>query len=197
MALQRAEERRLAAQAAKAAPSVESVPAVVASDAPPKKTRLPIYAGIAAAVVLVAALAIYFRPAPAPAPVPPPQRSGPVTPPETKQPPVVPPTDLKPVPPADTSAVAPQLVSVDVLPWARVRIVPASANADVPKEPLVTPFTIQLPPGNYRLECENGGVSTRSVFSITVEPGRPLSLTRPMTGFNAEQVVQALLGGQP
>jgi hypothetical protein len=89
-----------------------------------------------------------------------------------------------------------QAVNVNILPWARVRIVPATAGTPVPDQPLVTPFSIQLPAGDYRLECENDVLRGKSTFPIRVVAGRTLDVTRSMTGFDADQVVQALLGDQ-
>jgi serine/threonine protein kinase len=89
---------------------------------------------------------------------------------------------------------SPQRVSVDVMPWARVRIVAVGHDAAVPSAPLETPFTVELAPGDYRLECENDGVSPRTVFPITVTAGRSLTVNRTMRGFNAADVVDSLAG---
>ncbi len=160
------------------------------------KSPLPRYVGLATAALVVAGVTIYLL---LPGALPQPsggtdQTAAAVTTtiPATTTVPPPPPTG----PPDNVLVPAPQLVSVDILPWARVRIVPVVAGVNVPGELLITPFTVQLPPGDYRLECENGGVSTRSVFPIKVEAGRPLTVTRTMSGFNADQVVGTLLGDQ-
>lgn len=87
-----------------------------------------------------------------------------------------------------------EVVSIDVLPWARVRIVPVGHTAPVPKEALLTPFSVELAPGAYRLECDNDGISPPSVFPITVEAGRPLSVSRAMPGFDPSRLVETLAG---
>jgi len=89
-----------------------------------------------------------------------------------------------------------QSLAVDVLPWARVRVVPLSSDGAAPNT-LTTPFTIRLPIGEYRLDCENGGVSQPLSFEVRVEAARPTVITRAMPGFDANQVVQTLLGDQP
>lgn len=102
---------------------------------------------------------------------------------------------------APTPAAAPdavtataQQVTVDMLPWARVRIFPVGHQAKVPEQSLLTPFTIALAPGNYRLECENDGISPRTILPITVVADRPLTISRKMNGFNAAKLVDTLLG---
>jgi hypothetical protein len=91
-------------------------------------------------------------------------------------------------------AMAREVIRVDVLPWARVRIVPVGHTGPVPTEPLVTPFSVELAPGEYRLECENDGVSPRTVFPLTVAAGRPLSVSRTMQGFDPARLVESLAG---
>jgi hypothetical protein len=85
-------------------------------------------------------------------------------------------------------------VYVDVRPWARVKIVPAAPDAQVPTDALYAPFAIDLPPGTYSLECENGGVTRPLTFQLTVAAGPPQAVTRNMPGFNATKTVDALLG---
>ena len=101
-------------------------------------------------------------------------------------------------PPAAASPVGLNTVSIDVRPWARVRVVPANVPEGqtpptVPAEPLYTPFTIDLAPGDYTLEAENGGLNRNTTFQIKVELGKPQYIVRSMPGFNATKTVDALL----
>jgi hypothetical protein len=66
----------------------------------------------------------------------------------------------------------------------------------VPPEPLFAPFTIDLVPGEYMLECDNGGITRATTFPLKVDApeGRTQFFTRTMPGFNAVKIVDALLG---
>ena len=97
-----------------------------------------------------------------------------------------------------TSPVGLNTVTIDIRPWARVRVVPAAvpdgqAPPPVPAEPLYAPFTIDLTPGDYTLEAENGGLTRNASFQLKVELGKPQYFTRTMPGFNATKTVDALL----
>jgi hypothetical protein len=89
----------------------------------------------------------------------------------------------------------PSLVSIDIRPWARVRIVGlGSAKPPDRTEPYVTPFVVSLPPGKYRLDCENGGLTSTGAFEIAVSTGQPQTVNQLMPGFDINQVVNKLLG---
>ena len=65
-----------------------------------------------------------------------------------------------PLPASDPPAPATMsTVYIDIRPWARVKVVPATANPAVSTEVFYAPFAIDLPPGDYNLEAENGGLS--------------------------------------
>jgi tRNA A-37 threonylcarbamoyl transferase component Bud32/tetratricopeptide (TPR) repeat protein len=99
-----------------------------------------------------------------------------------------------PVPPPP-AAVVQVPVTIDVHPWARVTITSA-AGAKVGKEPLITPFTIPLDPGEYTLTCVNDRLSPpiTDTFRITVREGQPQTLSRPLRGFDTERLLNSLLG---
>jgi len=102
-----------------------------------------------------------------------------------------------PSPSTDVPALPPVPVTVDIRPWARVRIV-AAEGVQVPAEPMYTPFTIQLAPGDYSLECDNGGVTKPVTYTLKVAAtGKPHFFTRTMPGFNSTKVVDALLAREP
>ena len=173
-----------------AEPRPALVPASVVPElpapSPPRFDRRIIAMALAAAALLLLTLAYFVSQpddppagqsaqAPALEPVAP-------TPPPTPEPPVA--TD------------PPTPVTVDIRPWARVRIVPATAGVEVPTEPLYTPFTIDLPPGDYSFECENGGLTKAVTYPLKVATGKPQFLVRTMPGFDAAKVVDALLAQQ-
>ena len=181
------EEPETTLQAAPALPAAPSPPpaAKPASAAARFDRRITALALAAAAILLLTLAYFVSQPddppagqsaqAPALEPVAP-------TPPPTPEPPVA--TD------------PPTPVTVDIRPWARVRIVPATDGVEVPKEPLYTPFTIDLPPGDYAFECENGGLTRAVTYPLTVATGKPQFLIRTMPGFDAAKVVDALLAQQ-
>lgn len=91
-------------------------------------------------------------------------------------------------------------MQIDIRPWARVRVVPAppadgQTAPQVPAESIYAPFTIDLAPGDYVLECENGGLHRPTTFQLKVEAaeGRPQFFTRTMPGFNPTKIVDSLL----
>lgn len=129
-------------------------------------------------------------PAPTPtAPVttPTPATPDPGTPPVTTTTDQAPPSD--PPPPATMST-----VYIDIRPWARVKITSATPNPAIPADTFYVPFAVDLPPGDYNLEAENGGVSRATTFQLKVAPGGAQSFVRAMPGFNATKVVESLLG---
>jgi hypothetical protein len=74
-----------------------------------------------------------------------------------------------------------------------VKIVPAAPDPAVPADALYAPFAVDLAPGTYTFECENGGVTRPLTFQVTVAAGPPQSVTRTMPGFNATKTVDGLL----
>jgi serine/threonine protein kinase len=102
-----------------------------------------------------------------------------------------PPVSFPPPPPAGVQVP----VTIDVHPWARVTITSA-AGAKVGKDPLITPFTIPLDPGEYTLTCVNDRLSPpiTDTFRITVREGQPQTLSRPLRGFDTGRLLNSLLG---
>ena len=87
------------------------------------------------------------------------------------------------------------LVSIDIRPWARVRIAGlGSATPPERADAYVTPFLVSLAAGKYRLDCENGGLTPTATFEISVEAGQPLHFSQAMTAFDPDQLVTKLLG---
>ena len=99
-------------------------------------------------------------------------------------------------PPATTDKATNAAVTtlfVDVRPWARVKIVPPAPDAAVPADALYAPFAVDLPPGTYTFESENGGVTRPLTFQVTVATGAPQAVTRSMPGFDATRAVDSLM----
>ena len=53
---------------------------------------------------------------------------------------------------------------------------------------------VSLLPGEYTLIAENDGITPRTEFSVTVEPGKVTLVSRDMPGFSPDRTVDALLG---
>ena len=85
-------------------------------------------------------------------------------------------------------------LTVNLRPWARVRITSRDTSGAVPAEPQLTPFMVSLLPGEYTLIAENDGITPRTEFSVTVEPGKVTLVSRDMPGFSPDRTVDALLG---
>jgi hypothetical protein len=86
-------------------------------------------------------------------------------------------------------------VTVDLHPWARVTIASASGTK-VRDAALVTPFTINLDPGEYVLTGVNDRLSPpiTDTFRITVLANQPQTISRPLRGFDPDRVLNSLLG---
>jgi hypothetical protein len=65
----------------------------------------------------------------------------------------------------------------------------------VPAAALFAPFTVDLAPGAYVLECENDGLNRPAKFPLKVDAveGRTQFFTRNMPGFDPAGIVDALL----
>jgi hypothetical protein len=130
-------------------------------------------------------------PAPTPPPLPAPTR-----PPEVQPGPTAPTgeTITTPSPEPPPATVTTTLVTVDIRPWARVRIMDADGTAQ--GATYTTPFAIALAPGRYTLQCENGGLTRPLTLPVTVTAGSPVVVSRAMPGFDAARIVDTLLGSQ-
>ena len=57
-----------------------------------------------------------------------------------------------------------------------------------------TPCQLQLPPGDYQLAFENGGLSQPHSERLSVPAGQPVALRRTMPGFDVDRAVAAIVG---
>ena len=92
-----------------------------------------------------------------------------------------------PVAPATSTGLA--TLSVNLLPWAQVRIVRSDGSV---ADTLSTPFSIELVEGSYTLEASNAGLAPLTL-PITLVAGVPFSVNQAMPGFDANQLVNSLL----
>jgi hypothetical protein len=91
--------------------------------------------------------------------------------------------------------VQPVTVVVNVLPWARVQITTPDGTGTATPGTFVTPFAVALRPGNYQLQCENGGLNAANPFYVIVAPStQPQVVTLTMPGFNPDRQADNLLG---
>jgi serine/threonine protein kinase len=91
-------------------------------------------------------------------------------------------------------------VSINAVPWARVRIAaePGSPQVATPAgDDAVTPCFLALPEGSYIVGFENGGLSTPLQERISVRAGASNVFTFRMPGYDADKTVAAVLGPTP
>jgi hypothetical protein len=116
----------------------------------------------------------------------------------TTTPTTQPPTTTTSDTPTTVPPAAPGLTTVfiDIRPWARIKVVPTTPNPStpIPSDTFYAPFAVDLPPGDYTLEAENGGVTRATKFELKVGEGAPMTFVRNMPGFNATKIVESLLG---
>jgi len=143
----------------------------------------PAMLGAAAAAVLLLAVGLWYvlhDPTPKPT-------AGPDRPPV-----VVEPRRTDPANDPDTSpAPALSAVSIDTKPWTRVTLTPAAGG---PPTTCITPCQLQLPPGDYRVAFENGGLSQPHSEALSVLAGQPVDVQRTMPGFDVDRAVAAIVG---
>jgi serine/threonine protein kinase len=101
-----------------------------------------------------------------------------------------------PAPAAETAVVAaPVAVSLNALPWARVRLVPAPGQVvEAPTlrgEENVTPLMVRLAPGDYDLEMDNGGITAARRERLQVRAGQPNAFVFVMPGYDPEAAAEA------
>lgn len=84
-------------------------------------------------------------------------------------------------------------VTIDAIPWARFKVLPAASGVDVPAGELLTPITLQLPAGDYTLELENGNLTKPRSERITVAADRANTVLITMPGFDVEQTLADIL----
>jgi hypothetical protein len=83
-------------------------------------------------------------------------------------------------------------VTIDAVPWARVRVIDAASGADMAvPSPNVTPLTLRLPQGEYLVDLENDGVTSRTQERMDVRGGTVNTFRYPMPGFDIDRLLAA------
>jgi tetratricopeptide (TPR) repeat protein len=145
----------------------------------PPETRqgLPLAAvlgGVAALVALVGGGTWYFWPKPDPPPI---VNNGTTDP-------------DPPDPPPDSPVVTPSTVRIVVAPWANARLTPIAGGDALTCQ---TPCQLEVPPGDYDLSLENGGLSRPLSERLSVPAGQPLEVRRTMPGFDVDRAVATIV----
>ncbi len=103
------------------------------------------------------------------------------------------------VAPSATPVLGKQLVSLNALPWAHVKLVAkqgAVAGSDM-TEPLVTPCVVELAPGAYTVELENGGLTPPATREIRVVEGARNAFVFSMPSFDPAQAARFAMEQRP
>ena len=95
--------------------------------------------------------------------------------------------------PARPPAAVPTMVTIDAKPWARFSITPAAGDSGQQPVSGLTPARVELLPGSYSITLQSDGVAGPLTGTLIVGTS-PLSKEYPMTGFNADRAVDAILG---
>ena len=101
---------------------------------------------------------------------------------------------------ATAAAVAKSLVTLNALPWARVKVrakdTSGAAAASVPDE-LSTPCTVELPPGTYAIDLENGGLTPPLRREIEVKASGDNTFVFSMPSFDPARAAERALENHP
>jgi hypothetical protein len=150
-------------------------------DHQPGRPLSPALLGAIGAAVLLLVLGLWYALRdPAPRPVPNDSEVVDVDPPP-------PPPNRKDDPPV----VQPSAVTIVTEPWTNVTLTPAAGGA---AHTCTTPCQLQLPPGDYQLAFENGGLSQPATQPLSVPPGQPVDVHRTMPGFDVDSAVARIIG---
>jgi serine/threonine protein kinase len=107
-------------------------------------------------------------------------------------------TRARPAPPAPAAqnavVAAPVVVSLNALPWARVRLAAAPGQTEeVPTlsgDENVTPLTVLLAPGDYDVEMDNGGITAARRERLQVRAGQPNAFVFVMPGYDPDAAAE-------
>jgi serine/threonine protein kinase len=82
-------------------------------------------------------------------------------------------------------------VSINALPWAHVTIQAYSKDTKLPifkTEDMITPLSVMIPPGKYKLEFKNNGISKPFSQDIIVATNKSNSFLFSLPDYNAEEI---------
>jgi len=107
--------------------------------------------------------------------------------PDTVPTPSPPPEPVSPVQPATLG-----ILRVDALPWATVSIRPLSEGIQLETREYTTPFSVQLPRGEYEVRFGNPQYTSPAATKVKVTD-KPVELRVTMRGFDPERALDAIL----
>jgi hypothetical protein len=88
---------------------------------------------------------------------------------------------------------APMPVAIDALPWAHVSIQPVGRSTKLAQEG-TTPFSIDLPKGEYDLKVTSDSTSEPYSLRISVVPGQTNKVLVTMPAYDVDDILSGLLG---
>jgi eukaryotic-like serine/threonine-protein kinase len=159
----------------------------------PHSSAPPVILSGVGAIILIATIigGLVYRGRISPAPpelVPTgPQAGGPIKPTPS------PPTDQTPSTPSQVPLIP---VAIDSVPWARVTITSASPDAQIEAIEQITPFVVNLPPGDYTAKSVNDQMPGPFTQQFRVVAGRENRITIKLPAYDPEKVLTNILGGR-
>jgi hypothetical protein len=104
-----------------------------------------------------------------------------------------PPPDQHHPPDQQSGTLTQHAVFINAVPWATVRIVAVNRAAAVVER--TTPFSIDLPEGEYRVQLQNPAFE-KVERKLVVGPGQTTPVTVVMPGADVDRIVSEILGPQ-
>jgi hypothetical protein len=101
-----------------------------------------------------------------------------------------PPPPTPPASPAQPATLG--TLRVDALPWATVSIRPLSEGIQLETKEYTTPFSVQLPRGEYEVRFGNPQYKSPEATKVKVTD-KPVELRVTMRGFDPERALDAIL----
>ena len=89
---------------------------------------------------------------------------------------------------------APMPVAIDALPWAHVSIQPVGRFTKIARSDWTTPFSIDLPKGEYDLKVTSESMSEPYSLRISVVPGQTNKVLVTMPAYDVDDILSGLLG---
>ncbi len=90
-----------------------------------------------------------------------------------------------------------QLVSLNALPWARIKLAAKGGPALELAETLVTPCLVELAPGSYAVELENGGLTPPATQEIRIAEGARNAFVFSMPPFDPARAARLAMEQRP
>jgi hypothetical protein len=88
-------------------------------------------------------------------------------------------------------------VGVDSAPWGRVTIKPLSSGSSFQPTTQTTPFSAELPDGEYEFRLSADGLAAPYVRRVRITGTGPTLVRLTPDAFDPQKIVSTLLGPQP